>query len=104
MSDRGKDPAPAFIFPFLTGRQQRELSGMLEKLSLSDSVADPAQLDVAFDAAFRFCDGWENITGPDGQPLPFSKENFFDLLAFQEVMELINRLFTDYPSIADKKK
>ncbi|RKY05687.1 MAG: hypothetical protein DRP56_08735 [Planctomycetota bacterium] len=101
--DAGKDPAPCFVYPFLTGRQQRLLMDDYEKIDNSGSHSE--NLDRTFKTAAKFLTGWENITGPDGSVVVFDRATLEDVVSVLEAMELINKLFLQQKmSFDDKKK
>ena len=101
-SDEAKSPCPAFLYRHLSFRKFAELEALRASIGKEDfSESIRKQFAALADGLV----GWENITGADGQPIPFNREAMPDLLTIAEAQEiLIKRLTGAVPSVDDKKK
>ena len=102
--DMDKNPTPTFIYPFLTGRQQRQMLSIYE--SIDDGNAQADNISKAFDMASMFLRGWEHITHPDtGEPMEFDPKRLDEVCSVLEAMELSQRvMFGQTLDLMDKKK
>ena len=94
-SDIEKPDAVIFLCRALTGRQQREISEFIEKVSGLENVA-------AIDETFRIlalC-----VIGWDGIPEPYNPDKLMDILNTLEAGEIIRKTLFAGPTWADKKK
>ena len=88
-SDQGKDPEPAFIYRYLTGKEWRKLARLTEEMAQPSGITE--SLDKIYEAVLIGFHGWENIT-------KFGKEfkdcTLEDLLSPAEAQEIIAKIMT----------
>jgi hypothetical protein len=101
--DKGKTPAPTFLYPYLTGRQQMAMMELYE--SVDGTNVQSQNMHKAFELAGMFLRGWENVTGQDGAPLAFGPDKLPEICSVVEAMELAHQvLFGQALDVMDKKK
>lgn len=101
--DKDQDPAPTFIYPFLTGRQQTQMMELYD--SIQDSNSPLQNIKKSFGLASLFLIGWENITTPGGEAIPFDTARLDEVCSVLEVMELSQKvMFGQTLDVLDKKK
>jgi len=100
--DSKKDPKPAFLFPYLSGRQQRKLLVVYEQIGQT-AMASAAGMDALYNLLREYLLGWEYITCPSGEMMEFDLDSLEDVLSLTEAMELVNRLLLQMPSAEEKK-
>ena len=94
-SDAHKETPPAFLYPFLTGRQQQALLEAYE--AIGGQVSQGENIRRAFEAAEKHLTGWENM----GRA--FEPGALRDVCGVLEAMELVNRLLMQGPDASEKK-
>jgi hypothetical protein len=94
--DLGKEAPPAFLYPFLTGRQQQALLADYEQIGTACSQME--NLARAFAAAEKHLQGWENM-GRAYEPGQLA-----EVCNVTEAMELVNRLLLQGPDASEKKR
>lgn len=100
--DKNMDPAPCFVYPYLTGAQQESL---VETYNRIDDTSDQtSNFNRTFEAAGRHLLGWENLTDADGNAIPFAADRLKEVVSVMEAIELINKLFNQQSLTLDDKK
>lgn len=87
-SDREKDLScrPAFIFRYLTGREEIKVGGMLDSMDMAKESEQA--VTAPFDALRVALADWDNITDCNGNDIPYDPEKLEDVLRSAEAVEL----------------
>lgn len=102
-SDEGKENPPTFYVRPLTMRETRYADTIDQRMRDALSGGDPYA--VLIDGIRTALVGWTNITGLDGNAIPFDLEKIEDVLTIDECFELMRRLIrAGSLSKEDKKK
>lgn len=80
---------PAFLFRYMTRRERARVLAMIEEARSTDS--DDRCYQLLTDAINLALVGWRNMTGADGRPLAFARENWDEPLTDSEIWEIANR-------------
>jgi hypothetical protein len=105
--DKPRETQPQFIYKHLTCRQWRKLAAFHDRLdALKNEQAGGIDkiVDEVVRAATTNLIGWVNMIDPQGGPIPFSLDNFEDIVTMPEAQELIVKLLSQRLSFEDKKK
>lgn len=94
-----KDSRPVFVCKPLTRRQSREKRQRLEKAREATTV--DAAYDLYLDVIMDGVTDWRNVNGPDGKPIPFTRDNVEDRLSDAELSELA-RNFEHFDEVDQK--
>ena len=96
-TDKGKSPEPAFLFPYLTGRQQRNLVDLFSQASPEPGkLVGLQEVDLIFDTCRKFLTGWVNI------PIEFDPNKLEDVVTIQEATQLLIALSVQSPEPEEK--
>jgi hypothetical protein len=87
------DLPPVFLFPYLTGREQRELLEVKGRIT-----EDAAGYDLVFGAVKKHLTGWENLS------IDFEADRLDELVNYSQGMELLGMLVFQSPGSEAKKK
>ncbi len=86
----------------LPGSEWRKLAKLTDKHDEAQTTTE--KLDSCFAAIEKGLVGWENMTMPDGQSIPFNSKKVDEILTIQESMELMQALLNQNKTELDKKK
>ncbi len=101
-SDKEKPQAdqPAFFFKVLTVRQWRELSK--RNAELTAIVGEEKAADHEVETLKTHLLGWENMTGPGSNEIPFDTDRVEEFLTLFEIIELNQALLLARPDFLKK--
>ena len=103
-SDENKPPEvrPTFVYRHLSAREWKQVARLQDALEQSAEGAEA--IDKMIDAARLGLVDWRNMTGVDGEAIPFDVGELDALLGPQEAAEMIQRIMRQRPTVAELKK
>ena len=100
--DRDKDPAPVFVLRHLTCRQWHRAIELEGEFKQAHGVGE--QLETGYKVVGLGLGGWRDMTGADGEAIPFDLEALPDLVTLGELTELMQAVLAQAIDPEDKKK
>jgi hypothetical protein len=96
---------PVFIYHYLTGLEQIELTNLLEKKEKDPKRKSKDVIEESFKAATMGLVGWRNVFDRSGESIAFASEQLYEIMGFREATELAWKVLNEQIlSPADKKK
>lgn len=90
-SDRGKTPQPTFLAKSLSIRGQRRLLECVERIQQAAGKGEV--IEAAVEAVASGLVGWKHMIDPGtGQDIPYSCDALSEVLAIDELMEIVGKL------------
>lgn len=90
-SDKGRDPQPTFLAKSLSIRGQRRLLECVQQIQ--DAAGKGEVIEAAVNAVAAGLVGWRNMVDPETQqPIEYSPAVLADVLAIDELMEIIGKM------------
>ena len=101
--DRGKDPQPTFLAKSLSIRGQRRLLECVERIQAASNKGEV--IEAAVEAVASGLVGWRHMVDPaTGQEIPYSSDALCEVLAIDELMEIIGKLIGAGQLSEDERK
>lgn len=99
--DIDKKERPKFLYRYLTGSQQIELTVLMDKIE--DTGTGEYALNQIFKAASIGLIGWDNIRDDRGELIPFAIDKLKDVVGMMEAIELSRKVLEQRPTLNELK-